>query len=81
MVFDGYTYEDVQHIIAFLGFNSHWQNIINNPSLLRKHYDELIELSYKCLSKRKASRHIYKLLNNLLEKPKHIEVLPSISIK
>lgn len=68
MLFDGYQFEDIKHIIAFLGGNKYWQNIIVNPSLLRQHYTELIELSYNALSKRKANRFIYKLQNNLLEK-------------
>ena len=67
MMSEGYNYQSVKHILAFIGLNRESYSHITTPVKLRQSYTELSNKSSE-LSKRKGLRFIFKLLNDLLPK-------------
>ena len=67
MLNSGYKFQDIKHIISYLNLYEYRKKILTVKSLC-DNYQELSNLAVKTLSKRKASRVIYKLLNGLLDR-------------
>ena len=64
MLNSGYQFQTIKHIISYLNLYEYRKKILTLKSLI-DNYQELSNLALKTLSKRKASRVIYKLLNGL----------------
>lgn len=77
MLLDGYDYGDMLRIIAFLGVEKGiWRERVRSAAHIRKWYEELYDAVYRGISKRKASRYLYKLSNGYFES---IEEKPSVT--
>ena len=64
---NGYDFVSIKHIIAYLGIGkSDYTKSIFTVKNIKTHYEDLAYKSSKELSKRKANRYIYKLLNGLI---------------
>ncbi len=78
MLDEGYSYEDLRHIIAYLG-NAHEQvrRLYTSASHLRNAYEKLFENASKELSKSKANKYLARLIKNQI--PIEINTVSAIS--
>lgn len=67
MILDGIDPAILKHVITFITMNYNDYKELLTPATIKKSFDSLRRLASK-LSKRKASRFLYKLNNNLLNK-------------
>lgn len=73
MLVDGYEYDTIKHIIAYLGYKKpDIRGKITQVAHLRKHYERLYEEAFLSISKRKAHTYLYKLCAGITSIPQTI---------